>query len=74
MLEYSKYEIIIKGFLKFTFFDVLYLKSPDGKAHEWPLYDLENKEVMVVDEFNIHQKKESKRKILDWERVYFLRN
>ena len=74
MLEYSKYEIIIKGFLKFTFFDVLYLKSPDGKANEWPLYDLENKEVMVVDEFNIHQKKESKRKILDWERIYFLRN
>ena len=52
----------------------MYLKSPDGKAHEWPLYDLENKEVMVVDEFNIHQKKESKRKILDWERIYFLRN
>jgi para-nitrobenzyl esterase len=50
------------------------LESPDGKAHEWPLYDLENKEVMVVDEFNIHQKKESKRKILDWERIYFLRN
>ena len=74
MLEYSKYEIIIKGFLKFTFFDVLSLESPDGKVHEWPLYDLENKEVMVVDEFNIHQKKESKRKILDWERIYFLRN
>ena len=47
-------------------------ESPDGKAHEWPLYDLENKEIMVFDEFNIHPEKESQRKILDWERTYFL--
>ena len=46
--------------------------SPDGKAHEWPLYDLENKSIMVFDEFNIHPEKESQRKILDWERTYFL--
>ena len=46
--------------------------SPDGKAHEWPLYDLENKSIMVFDEFNIHPEKESERKILDWERTYFL--
>ena len=46
--------------------------SPDGKAHEWPLYDLENKHIMVFDEFNIHPEKESQRKILDWERTYFL--
>jgi para-nitrobenzyl esterase len=46
--------------------------SPDGKAHEWPLYDLENKYVMVFDEFNIHPEKESERKILDWDRTYFL--
>ena len=46
--------------------------SPDGKAHEWPLYDLKNKEMMVFDEFNIHPEKESQRKILDWERTYFL--
>ncbi|MBE6095602.1 MAG: carboxylesterase family protein [Schwartzia succinivorans] len=46
--------------------------SPDGKAHEWPLYDLENKRVMVLDEFNIHPAKESELKILDWERTYFL--
>ena len=46
--------------------------SPDGKAYEWPLYDLENKNVMVLDEFNIHPEKESKLKILDWERCYFL--
>ncbi len=46
--------------------------SPDGKAHEWPLYDLENKNVMVFDEFNIHPAKESELKILDWGRCYFL--
>jgi len=46
--------------------------SPDGKAHEWPLYDLKNKNVMIFDEFNIHPEKESQRKILDWERTYFL--
>jgi para-nitrobenzyl esterase len=46
--------------------------SPDGKAKEWPLYDLENKQVMVLDEFNIHPEKESERKIVDWERTYFL--
>ena len=46
--------------------------SPDGKAHEWPLYDLKNKEIMIFDEFNIHPEKESERKILDWERMYFL--
>ena len=46
--------------------------SPDGKAHEWPLYNLEDKEVMVFDEFNIHTEKESELKLLDWERCYFL--
>ena len=46
--------------------------SPDGKAHEWPLYDLENKYVMVLDEFGIHPEKEAERKIVDWERTYFL--
>ena len=46
--------------------------SPDGKAHEWPLYNLEDKEIMVFDEFNIHPEKESVRKILDWKRTYFL--
>lgn len=48
--------------------------SPDGKAKEWPLYDLENKNVMVLDEFNIHPEKESKLKIVDWDRTYFLTN
>ena len=47
-------------------------ESPDGKAKEWPLYDLENKQLMIFDEFNIHPEKESQRKILDWERTYFL--
>ena len=46
--------------------------SPDGKAKEWPLYSLENKEWMVFDEFDIHAEKESERKILDWDRTYFL--
>ena len=44
--------------------------SPDGKAHEWPLYDLENKKVMVFDEFDIHTEKESDRKIVDWGYIY----
>ena len=47
-------------------------KSSDGKAKEWPLYDLKEKNVMVFDEFNIHPEKESQRKIVDWERTYFL--
>ena len=46
--------------------------SPDGKAKEWPLYDTENREVMVFDEFDIHPEKESERQILDWDRTYFL--
>ena len=49
-------------------------QSPDGKAKEWPLYDLKDKQVMVFDEFNIHQEKESQRKIVDWDRTYFLSN
>ena len=46
--------------------------SPDGKAKEWPLYDRKNRKVMVFDEFDIHPEKESERKILDWDRTYFL--
>lgn len=44
--------------------------SPDGKAHEWPLYDLKDKKVMVFDEYDIHSEKESGIKIVDWERTY----
>ena len=47
-------------------------QSPDGKAKEWPLYDLGDKQVMVLDEFNIHPAKESEVKIVDWENTYFL--
>ena len=47
-------------------------QSPDGKAKEWPLYDLENKQLMIFEEFDIHPEKESQRKILDWDRTYFL--
>ena len=46
--------------------------SAEARAKEWPLYDIENKQVMVLDEFNIHPEKESERKIVDWERTYFL--
>ena len=46
--------------------------SPDGKAKEWQLYDVRDKKVMVFDEFNIHQAKESDVKIVDWDRTFFL--
>ena len=45
---------------------------PDGKTKVRPLYDGEKREVMVFDEFNVHPEKESERKIIDWERTYFL--
>ena len=48
--------------------------SPDGKAHEWPLYDLKDRQVMVLDEKDIHPAKESELKIVDWERTLFLTN
>lgn len=48
--------------------------SPDGKAHEWPLYDTGDKNVMVLDEFDIHPAKESEVKIVDWNKTYFLTN
>ena len=44
--------------------------SPDGKAYEWPLYDTENRQVMVFDEFDIHSEKESDRKVVDWDNTY----
>ena len=46
--------------------------SPDGKAKEWPLYESEDRRMMVFDEFNIHPEKESELKIVDWDRSYFL--
>ncbi|MBR3226175.1 MAG: carboxylesterase family protein [Atopobiaceae bacterium] len=46
--------------------------SPSGKAKEWPLYDLEDKRVMVFDEFDIHVEKESAMNITDRDRTYFL--
>lgn len=48
--------------------------SPDGKAKEWPIYDSEDRKVMVFDEFNIHPERESEKKIVDWDRTYFLTN
>ncbi len=46
--------------------------SPDGRAYEWPLYDLKDKRVMVFDEHNIRAEKESAMNIVDWDRTYFL--
>ncbi len=46
--------------------------SPDGKAYEWPLYDLEDKQVMVFDEFDIRAEKEADMNIVDWDRTYFM--
>ncbi len=46
--------------------------SPDGTEKVWPLYDLENRPVMIFDEDNIHAEKESERGIIDWDRTYFL--
>ncbi len=46
----------------------------DGKVHEWPIYDLTDKKVMVLDEKDIHPAEESELKIVDWERTYFLTN
>ena len=46
--------------------------SPDGKAKEWPLYDLKEKNVMGFDEFDIHADKESSMNIVGWESTYFL--
>ena len=48
--------------------------SPDGKEHEWPLYDLKEKQVMVLGEQDIHTAKESELGIVDWERTLFLTN
>ena len=45
-------------------------ESPDGKAKNWSLYDLKDKQVMVFDEFDIHPAKEADVKIVDWERTY----
>jgi len=41
-------------------------------SKEWPLYDLKDKKVMVLDEFDIHPAKEADLKIVDWDKTYFL--
>ena len=45
-------------------------ESPDGRAHEWPAYDAEDRWVMVFDEFDVHAEREAERHIVDWERIY----
>lgn len=44
----------------------------NGKDNIWPLYDTENKNIMVFDEFDIPVDKESNLNILDWDNTYFL--
>ena len=46
--------------------------SPDGRDHAWPPYDVGNRQLMVFEEFNIHPERESDRKLVDWDRTYFL--
>jgi para-nitrobenzyl esterase len=41
-------------------------------AENWPLYNLKDKWVMVLDELGIHPAKEADVKIVDWDRTYFL--
>ena len=41
-------------------------------TENWPLYDLKDKQVMVLDEYDIHPAKESDVKIVDWDRTCFL--
>jgi para-nitrobenzyl esterase len=48
--------------------------SPDGKTHEWSLYDQKDRQVMVFNEHDIHMATEAELKIVDWERTYFLTN
>ena len=36
-------------------------QSPDGKAKMWSLYDIENKYVMALDEFDIRAENEADR-------------
>jgi para-nitrobenzyl esterase len=45
-------------------------ESPDEKVKDWPLYDLKDKQVMVLDEFDGQVAKEADVKIVDWERTY----
>lgn len=47
-------------------------QSPDGIAHEWPLYDLKDKRLMVLDDHNIHPAKEADMHVVDWDRTWFL--
>ena len=41
-------------------------------SEDWSPYSIENKEIMVLDEFNIHLAKESEVNIVDWNKTYFL--
>lgn len=70
---------LVGGVFPFFYFgrknkSLLRLRKPvwDGKAYEWPLYDMKDRKVMVLDEFDIHPEKESEMHIVDWDRTSFL--
>jgi para-nitrobenzyl esterase len=44
--------------------------SPDGRTLTWPVYDLEERHVMVFDEFDTRAVRESEKGIVDWARAY----
>ena len=45
-------------------------ESPDGKEHTWSPYTPESRNIMVLDEYDIHPSTEKELHILDWERIY----
>ena len=60
--------------LSSIYYQSLYGFMVEPTPKEWPLYDMKDRQVMVLDEFDIHTAKESELKIVDWERTYFLTN
>lgn len=48
------------------------IESPDGKEKIWVPYEIDDKNIMVFDEFNIHMDKEENLNIVDRVKTYFL--
>ena len=47
------------------------ISPPDGRDHE-SLYDQENRQLRIFEEFNIHPEKEADRELVDWDSSCFL--
>ena len=47
-------------------------ESPNGKDNVWLPYTSERKDIMVLDEHNIHMSNEAELQLVDWERTYGL--